>query len=169
MTPKRVFEWQTAEWIGLPPGLGWLAILLAAVACVAIAAWLYRDTLVALTPVQRIIFAALRCGILLTLLACIAGPAWVERRYASNSTSRPIAVLVDRSASMGSTDSRGETRLSAATHVWKSVESDAVRTFPEIRYFRFDKSAHPASGLEDALAGPNSGDETHLYASLNEV
>jgi hypothetical protein len=169
MTPGRVFEWQITEWLGLTPSLSWLAVLLAAAACVAVAAWLYRDTLVALSPGQRVIFAALRCGILLTLLGCIAGPAWVERRYASDPNSRPIAVLVDRSASMASADSRGETRLMSATHVWKKIEADAARTFPEIRYFWFDKTVHSAPDLEHALAGSGPGDETHLYSSLNEV
>jgi uncharacterized membrane protein len=169
MTPGRVFEWQITEWLGLTPSLSWLAVLLAAAACVAVAAWLYRDTLVALSPGQRVIFAALRCGILLTLLGCIAGPAWVERRYATDPNSRPIAVLVDRSASMASIDSRGETRLMSATHVWKKVEADAARTFPEIRYFWFDKTVHSASDLEHALAGSGPGDETRLYGALNGV
>jgi len=123
----------------------------------------------ALTPRQRLIFVALRSGFFLSLLLCLAGPAWVERVYASTQDARPLALLVDRSPSMTIPDARGITRLASAVRVWKKVEPDAARYFSSTRYFRFSDSATAATDLEGAVTSPDSGSETHLFNSLNQV
>jgi len=129
----------------------------------------YRQTLRALTWRQRAIFATLRCGFLLCLLLCLAGPAHVERVYDADQDARPLAVIVDRSASMNVADSVGTTRLSHALRVWKKVETDAIRSFPSLRYFHFSTSLVTASDLENAMTSPDPGTDTHLYDSLNQA
>jgi hypothetical protein len=166
---ERAFEWQLSDWLGWPPALCWVLLILIAAAGVALAAWLYRHTLRALTWRERAIFVALRSGFLLCLLLCLAGPAHVERVYDSTQTARPLAVLVDRSPSMTIPDTRGATRLSSALRSWKKVEADAIRTFPSLRYFRFASSIDSAADLESAVTAPESGTDTHLYGSLGEL
>ncbi len=167
MNSESVFEWQLGSWLGLPPGLCWVLLALVAAGCIALAAWFYRTTLRALSWRQRLIFVALRSGFFLSLLLCLAGPARVERVYDSTQNSRPLAVLIDRSASMTVPDNRGTTRLAAAVRVWKKVEADALHSFPHLRFFRFSESLEPAPDLESAVTGPESGTDTHFYASLN--
>jgi uncharacterized membrane protein len=166
---ERAFEWQLASWLGWPQEYCWLLLALIALGGVILMGWFYRHTLRALTWRQRLIFVALRSGFFLSLLLCLAGPARVERVFDTGQTDRPLAVLVDRSPSMTVPDSRGTTRLSAAVRVWKTIEPDAIRTFPHIRYFRFAASADSATDLEQAVTVPESATDTHLYDSLNQV
>lgn len=169
MTSERTFEWQLGDWLGLSPSLSWIVLALVAGGAVALVSWLYRRTLGSLTPRQRILFVTLRCGFLLSLLACIAGPAWVDKTVDSNRASRPLAVVVDRSESMGTADQHGETRLSYALRVWRKIEPDADRAFPGIRYFRFSKAAEASPDLDGAATGTGAGNETRLFSSLNQV
>jgi len=166
---ERSVAWQFGGWSGFPPWLDWFVLLLVAAGGVALAAWLYRDTLRALTTRQRLIFAALRSGFFLSLLLCLAGPARVEKVYDSNRDARALAVIVDRSPSMSVADARGTTRLSYAVRIWKKVEADAIRSFPTLSYFRFSSSLASAPDLESAVTGPDSGADTHLYDSLVEA
>ncbi len=129
----------------------------------------YRHTLQNLSIRQRLIFAALRCGFLLSLLLCLAGPARVERVYDGGQDARPLAVVVDRSPSMNVADSRGTTRLSYALHVWKKAEADAIRSFPALSYFHFSGSLASSPDLEGAMTASDSGNDTHLYDSLDQV
>ncbi len=169
MNSDRVFEWQLGSWLGLPSAACWALLAVAAVGGIALMAWFYRHTLRALTARQRLIFVVLRGGFFLALLLCLAGPARVERVYDSAKDSRPLAVLVDRSASMTVPDALGSTRLSNSVRVWKKVEVDALRAFPSIHYFRFGDSLDPATDLEGAVTGPEAGATTHLYGSLNRL
>jgi uncharacterized membrane protein len=166
---ERVFEWQLGSWLGLPPGLCWLFLAAMAVGGVVLMVSFYRHTLRALTWRQRMIFVTLRSGFFLSLLFCLAGPARVERVYDSSQDSRPLAVLVDRSGSMVQPDARGATRLASAVRVWKKVETDAIHSFPALRYFRFSESPEAAADLDGAVNGPESGANTHLYESLNQL
>ncbi len=169
MNSERTFEWQLGSWLGLSPLLCWALFALLAAAGVALAIWFYRHTLRALTVRQRIILVVLRSGFFLSLLVCLAGPAQVERVYDSAQDSRPLAILLDRSGSMTVPDAHGVTRLSSALRVWKKVETDAIHSFPTLRYFRFSDSAEAAPDLEGAMTAPESGTGTHLYDSLNQV
>ena len=169
MTSQRTFEWQFGGWSGLPPWLCWIVLLLAAASAIALAVQFYRHTLRALTWRQRMILAALRCGFILSLLLCLAGPARVDRMYDSDQDARPLAVVVDRSASMGVSDAQGTTRLSCALRIWKKIEPTAIRSFPSLSYFQFSSSLESEPDLETAISASNSGKETHLYDSLNQA
>jgi len=166
---ERVFEWQLGTSLGLPPGLCWALLGVMAVGGVLLMFWFYRHTLRTLTWRQRMLFVTLRSGFFLSLLFCLAGPARVERVYDSSLDSRPLAILIDRSGSMIEPDARGATRLSSAVRVWKKVETDAIHSFPALRYFRFSESPEPVADLESAVTGPESGANTHLYQSLNQL
>ena len=161
---ERTLEWQFGGCSGLPSWLCWIALLLLAAGGIALAFQFYRHTLRALTWRQRVIFATLRCGFLLSLLLCLAGPARVERVYDADQDARPLAVIVDRSGSMNVADSLGTTRVSHALRVWKKVEADAIRSFPSLRYFHFSQSLATSPDLETAMTALlMPGDE---YASL---
>jgi uncharacterized membrane protein len=153
----------------LPPWLGWVVLVLAAAGGIALAFQFYRHTLRALTWRQRLIFATLRCGFLISLLLCLAGPARVERVFDAGQDARPLAVIVDRSPSMNVADSAGTTRLSYALRVWKKVEANAIHSFPSLSYFHFSDSLVSAPDLEGAMTAPDSGGETHLYNSLDQA
>ena len=169
MNSEQRIEWQLGGWSGLSPLLGWLIFLLIALVGAALTAWFYRHTLRALTWRQRTIFVTLRVAFLLLLLVCLASPMRVQRTYEADHDKRPLAVVVDHSASMTTPDQRGITRLSSALHAWKKVETDAIRSFALLRYFRFSESLHEASDLESAVNSSESGNGTHLYDSLNQV
>ncbi|MEI9998687.1 MAG: hypothetical protein WDO13_05730 [Verrucomicrobiota bacterium] len=169
MNAQTAFAWQFGGWSGVPAALGWTLIVAVAVAGVALAAWLYRDTLQKLTPRQRAIFIALRAGFFLALLICLAGPSRVERTFASADETRPLAVVVDRSASMTTADSAGLSRLTAAVRTWKESEAAALHAFPSVRYFRFSDRLDPAADLQQAVEAPDPGPSTALYASLDRV
>jgi len=166
---EHTLEWQFGGWSGLSPWLGWSALALLAVGGTALAFFFYRQTLQALSWRQRVIFAVLRCGFLFSILLCLAGPARVERVYDADQDARPLAVIVDRSASMSVADSRGVTRLAQSLRIWKKVEADAIRSFPGLRYFHFSTSLTSDANLEGAASGSDSGGETHLYGSLDQA
>ena len=169
MNSERVLEWQLGSWLGLPPGLSWMLLAVMAVGGVVLMVWSYRHTLRALTWRQRMILVALRGGFFLSLLLCLAGPARVERVYDSNQDYRPLAILVDRSGSMVVPDARGATRLSSCVRIWKKVEANAIHSFPSLRYFRFSESPEAVADLESAVTGTESGTNTHLFESLNQL
>ena len=169
MNSQQSFEWQFGGWTGFSPWLGWTLILLVAIAGTALAVWLYRDTLQALKPRQRLTFVLLRCGFFFALLVCLAGPSRVVRTYDSGQETRPLAVVIDHSASMTTADSTGLTRLSAAVRTWKESESAAIRSFPSLRYFGFAGQLAPAKDLEQATQSSDPGMSTALFASLDQV
>ena len=169
MNSQQSFEWQFGGWSGFPPWLGWTVILVIAIAGTALAVWLYRDTLQVLKPRQRVVFVLLRCGFFFALLACLAGPSQIVRTYDSGQETRPLAVVVDHSASMTTPDSTGLTRLAAAVRAWKESESAAIRSFPSLRYFGFAGQLTPAKDLEQATQPPDSGMSTALFSSLDQV
>ena len=169
MKPEHAFEWQLGSWLGLPPALSWSLLVLGALGGIFLAVFLYRDTLRALTPGQRAILIVLRAGFFLSLLLCLAGPSREERVYEANQPTKPLAVLVDRSGSMTSPGTRSLPRVTSALGVWKRVESDARRAFPEQRYFSFSDSLHAASNLDAALTADDPAGTTHLYDSLAQL
>jgi len=166
---ERVFEWQLGNWLGWSPVVCWTILALLAVGGVALAAFFYRHTLRALTWRQRAILVTLRTGFFLSMLLCLAGPSRVERIIDSTQDARPLAVVVDRSASMTVPDARNSTRLAAALRVWKKVEPDASRAFPFFSYFRFTTTPEAANDLDTAVNGVVSETDTHLFDSLYEV
>ncbi len=115
------------------------------------------------------IFVALRSGFFLLLFLCLAGPSRVERTYDADPNAKPLVIVVDHSQSMTVPDQRGTSRLSSAVHAWKKVEADAIHSFPSLRYFTFSSSLAPVADLESAVNHADSGAETHLYDSLEQV
>ncbi len=169
MRSEQLFQWQLGSWLGLPPAACWALLAVVGIGGVALMVAFYRDTLRSLTWRQRTIFVALRGGFFVSLLLCLAGPARLERVYDSSRDSRPLAVLVDRSASMVVPDVRGATRLSSAVRTWKNVEAVALHSFPALRYYCFSEKVQPAADLETAVTAPAPGTTTHLYDSLEQV
>ena len=169
MKSQQVFQWQFGGGTALSPWLEWTLLFAAAAAGVALAAWLYRDTLQTLTPRQRLFFVLLRSGFFLALLVCLAGPSRVERTYDSDQDARPLAVVVDHSASMTMPDSAGVSRLSSAIRVWKEAEPAAIQYFPQVRYFSFSGDLSPAADLREAVERSDPGNSTALYSSLEKV
>jgi uncharacterized membrane protein len=166
---QQAFEWQFGGWAGFPPWLGWTLLIFIAAGGVGLAVWLYHDTLQTLAPRQRAIFILLRSGFFLGLLVCLAGPARVERTYDSGTDGRPLAVVVDRSASMTAPDAAGLSRLTAAIHTWKESEAAAIHSFPALRYFSFSNDLTPASDLDQAVNHADPGTSTALFDSLDHA
>jgi uncharacterized membrane protein len=166
---ERIIEWQFGGWPGLPAWIGWTTLVVLALVGVALSAFFYRRTLRTLTRRQQLIFTSLRCGLLLSLLLCLASPARVERIYNSGAGQRPLAILVDRSASMMAPDTRGITRLDSAIRVWKQTETEAVRSFRDLRYFRFGPKPVAVPDLPGALSGTELDLETPLFSSLTQL
>jgi hypothetical protein len=165
---QRAFEWQFGGG-GLPPHVAWALFAALALGGILISIFAYRSTLQPLRWPQRVIFILLRCAFFLALLVCVAGPARVERTYDSQQDSRPLAVVVDHSASMTTPDSRGLTRLTAAVRTWKQAEPAAIHSFSALRYFSFSTELSPAGSLDAAVNPNDDGTATVLYESLQKV
>jgi uncharacterized membrane protein len=166
---QRAFEWQFGGWTGLTPTLAWSVFAAVAIGGILLAIWMYRSTLQPLKPGYRVIFILLRSAFFLVLLVCLAGPTRVERTYDTGQDTRPLAIVVDHSASMTTPDSRGLSRLTAAVRVWKLSETAGVHTFPGIRYFSFSTALKPAGSLDEAVNHDDPGAGTALYDSLEQV
>lgn len=169
MNSEHHIEWQLGGWLGLPPWLLWLLLAAIAAAGVALALWFYSDTLRALTWRQRCILVSLRSAFFILLLLCLASPARVEQTYDSNHDPRPLAVVVDHSASMTTPDPRSATRLANAIRTWKTVEPTALHSFPSLHYFRFSPALTSEPDLESAANATPPGTDTPLFDSLNQV
>jgi uncharacterized membrane protein len=166
---QQAFEWQFGGWTGVPPWLGWTLLPIVAAIGVALAVWLYRDTLQTLTPRQRLFFVFLRSGFFLALLICLAGPATVERTYDTGSDPRPLAIVIDHSGSMTTPDSSGLSRLTAAVRIWKQSEGAAVRSFAGLHYFSFSSDLTPVADLDEAVNRTDPGTSTAFYSSLQNA
>jgi len=131
-------------------------------------AWLsYRRTLRPLTRAQRLTLITLRMLFLATLLLCLANPVRVERTAVQATVAKHrLAVVVDRSDSMTTEDSRGRSRLSEALRTWRHLESSAVGAFDETHYYSLAKDLRPAANLEAAATRTGETGETWLYQSL---
>jgi uncharacterized membrane protein len=166
---QRAFEWQFGGWGGMSQSLAWGVFAALALGGILLAIWMYRSTLQPLKPGYRVIFILLRSAFFLVLLICLAGPTRVEHTYDTGQDTRPLAVIVDRSASMMTPDSRGLTRLAAAIRTWKTAETAAVHTFPSLHYFSFSTALNEAGSLDDAVNRADPGTGTALYTSLDQV
>ena len=152
----------------LPPALAWAVL---AVVAVLGAAWIifsYRRTLVSLAPGPRRLLISLRLLLWAGILFALAGPARVERLYAKKET-RPLAVLVDQSASMTTPDNRRQRRLDDALRHWRALAPAAESAHGEPKMFAFaDSPAPTALSAADAEGGLPSG-QTRLFASLDHL
>lgn len=166
MTQTSQFIWKLG---GLTPSPAvWMTLGLVALALLVSLVWSYHRTLQKISPPQRLFLCGLRIVFLGLLLLFLANPSRVERQLLSPPHGRSLAVLVDRSESMLQPDNRGVTRLDAALKAWASLQGDAG-ALERVRYFSFGEKLSPASDLEQARTQPQSGHETHLYESLEQV
>jgi hypothetical protein len=153
---------------GLPPAFAWTLLLLVGALG---AAWIiisYRRTLVALAPAHRRVLVALRLLLWAGLLALLAGPVRIERTYAPKIV-RPLAVLVDQSASMTTPDNRRQRRLDDALRHWRTLAPAASAAHGEPRVFAFaDTSAPAAISAADASPSLPSG-QTRLFTSIDRL
>ena len=166
---------ETVIWFGtgpmsaLPSALAWPLWSLLALLGIVIIVYSHQRTLVALTSARRVILTILRTLLWLALMLFLAAPTRIERTHTDDSSKRPLAVLVDRSPSMGVPDQRNKTRLEDAAARWGNLEKEALKTFPKIEYFRFSTTLSPERSLDAALAGESGPANTYLYQSLGEV
>jgi uncharacterized membrane protein len=166
---QHAFEWQFGGWPGIAPAVAWSVLGALAIGGIFLAIWMYRSTLQPLKPGYRVIFILLRCMFFLVLLLCLAGPTKIERTYDTGKETRPLAVIVDHSASMTTPDSHGLARLTAAIRTWKQSEAAAVHSFPSMRYFSFSTALTPADSLDAAVNHNDPGNGTALFDSLEQA
>lgn len=166
---------ETVIWFGtgpmsaLPASLAWLIWGLTALLGIALIVYSHQRTLVALAPSRRVLLTLLRTLFWLALMIFLAAPTRLKRTTADNHEKRALAVLVDRSPSMGVPDQRKKTRLDDASARWRGLEKDSLKIFPKIEYFRFSTTVSPERSLEASLSGESGPANTYLYQSLGEV
>ncbi|SDU12891.1 hypothetical protein SAMN05444156_2127 [Verrucomicrobium sp. GAS474] len=164
------WEWQFGGFLHtLPPLWGWTILGVAAVIGTGAVFLSYFRSLRPLPLPQRLALITLRLTLLFALLLFLANPARVERKRLDLDAQRPLAVLIDRSASMEEADNRSETRLQNAAKAWNQLRPEAEEAYRHLAYFRFGTSLSPASGPEEAFAPTTAGAETHLYSALQEL
>ena len=155
---------------GLPPGVAWGAFGALAFLGFVLAWWSYRQAVRPLTRGQHAVLVALRTVFLVTLLLCLANPVRVERATVQPAPSqRRLAVVVDRSDSMTTTDNRGRSRLADALRTWRRLESGAHGTFADTRYYSLAKDLQSSPTLDAASTRTGNTDETWLYQGLLQL
>ncbi len=140
---------------------GW--VVLGALLLAGLAAWSYRWTRPPVGPARRAVLALLRAFALVAVWALLTG---VELHWRVESPARTrVAVLLDRSASMGFTDPRGDrdevVRELLANPVWKAVNRQA-----RLQRFTFSDALRPWTKKNPP--GP-TGPVTDLAAALGEL
>lgn len=169
MTSQTV-EWQFGALLrALPPAQAWSILTLLAIALVVLVIWLYRNTLRQLSKAARVSLTLIRSALGLLVLLCLANPTRIERKKQDSSGHDTLAVLVDRSDSMGTPDHRGVTRLSNAVRAWKQHENEAKEVFSKTTYQRFAIGVKSSQTLENAIESKEPGSETHLYSALKDT
>ena len=167
--PTHTLAWRFGGPLsGLPPALAWTLLGLAGALG---AAWIivsYRRTLVTLAPGPRRLLVALRLILWTGILLALAGPSRVERTFSQKET-RPLAVLVDQSASMTTPDNRHQRRADDALRHWRTLAPAAEAAHGAPRVFAFADSPTPVA-LANASANANlPGGQTRLFASLDRL
>jgi hypothetical protein len=153
---------------GLPPAWAWTWL---AVAGLLGAAWIvvsYRRTLVALEPQRRRVLVALRLVLWAGVLLALAGPTRVQRVYAAK-TIRPLAVLVDQSASMTTPDNRHQTRADDALRRWRPLTPAALAAHGQPKVFAFADTPVPAVLVTPQATSNLAAGQTRLFASIDRL
>ncbi|HZZ56397.1 MAG TPA: hypothetical protein VFE31_01105 [Opitutaceae bacterium] len=158
-------------------GEGWLAgrsaaagaEILAIVWLVGLVAiWLsYRFGVSRLSRPRRTILAGLRAILLTGVLLLLAAPARIERSFSHPPQPRPLAVLVDRSASMTTADNRGQRRIDDAFAQWNDWMRANARKFGPASDFAFAGAVAPVATVADVPLLPTL--HTRLFDSLQWV
>lgn len=152
----------------LPPALAWTLLATTALLGAALILFSYRRTLVHLAPAPRRTLTSLRLLLWLGLLLALAGPVRVERDYTEKSI-RPLAILVDHSASMTTPDNRRQRRADDAQRRWRTLAPAAESAHGPPRAYAFADTPKPTPlSAADAPAAPPPG-ETRLFASIDQL
>jgi hypothetical protein len=168
MTPT--FEWQFGGFLRtLPVSAAWMLLAILGISGAVWIFYSYSKTLRALSPTRRNLLGALRLALLLVILVCLANPVKVDSPDHESAKPRELAVVVDRSASMEQADNRSETRLRNSLSHWKRHEEAAGEAFDSVKYYQFSTNLQKADSLAIAASAGEAGQETHLYAALNEL
>jgi uncharacterized membrane protein len=166
-TTTETFSWRFGGWLAeLPTNQAWAILGGAALLGIGFAIWSYRQALIEITPRRRLLLCTLRIAVWVGLLVILAAPTRVQRTF-QGQTSRPLAVLVDRSGSMTSPDNRQRRRLDDALLRWRAMEPVARTAFSDVKTFAF---AGETKAVPNAEASPTLlTSETRFFASLTQV
>lgn len=166
-TRTDVFTWRFGGWLAdLPSTVSWTILGGAAVLGLAFVLWSYRHGLTQLPRSRRVALCALRTLIWLGLMVILAAPTRVETVF-EGATQRPIAVLVDRSASMTTPDHRQRRRLDDALQRWRAVESEVQFQPGAVKSFAFADGVQPVSSPVSGVSLPAG--QTNFFSSLVRV
>lgn len=167
ITRTETITWQFGGWLaGLPPAAAWAVLGVGAALGAAAVWWSYRSALVELTPARRATLCALRLAMWWGLLVILAAPTRIERRYGQPGA-KPLAVVVDRSASMTTPDNRKQRRVDDALRRWRLLAPAARANFGDPQTFVFAETVKPVAAV-DATTDV-SPDQTHLFAALRHL
>lgn len=167
-TATQTFAWEFGGWLGRqPPQLAWSILVAAAVAGMVLVIWSYRSALASIAPVRQAVLASLRVLVWWGLLVILAGPTRVERVVQTN-PARPLAVLVDRSGSMSTTDNRQRRRIDDALLRWRDLEPAARRVAGGLKLFAFADGVKSIASAEIAPAALPA-EQTTLFAAMLQV
>jgi hypothetical protein len=167
ITRTETLTWQFGGWLGgLSPAVAWTVLGVGAALGAGAVWWSYRTALVELTPMRRSLLCMLRLTMWWSLLVILAAPTRVERRYGQPGA-KPLAVMVDRSASMTTAGNRKQRRLDDALRRWRLFAPAARANFGDPETFVFAETVKSVSAV-DGMADV-SPDQTHLFAALSHV
>jgi len=166
-TEDEITWFTVGGFAGQPAASAELVLILAAVGGLLLVALSYRFALTPLRPGRRLGLGLLRWAMWCALLALLAGPMRIERTFDHPPEARPLAVLVDRSASMTAADNRDQRRLDNALQVWQRLKPTGNRPVLPIKTFAFATGLVPTTGVDAPAALPDS--QTDLFDSLGAV
>ena len=146
---------------------GWIILALLFIGGLFVAYLNYRKPV--LLPYQRCVLFCLRAIFYTGLVICLANPTRVERHDLDPSGKRPVAVVIDGSASMTQADNRGRSRLTGSLQIWRGIRAEVEKHFGKITFSSFAKKRIEAPTLEAALAIKQDDDETLMFDSLGSV
>ncbi len=166
-TSTQEFSWRFGGWLSeQSTTTAWTLLGAGALLGVAFTFWSYRSALAAVESRRRYFLCGLRATVWLTLLLILAAPTRVERTF-ENNPMRPLAVLVDRSASMTTPDNRQRRRLDDALLRWRTLEPAGRKNLGPPKYFAFADGFQGIATADTAATLPAM--QTAFFSSLQRV
>ncbi|MEZ4703430.1 MAG: VWA domain-containing protein [Rhodothermales bacterium] len=152
-------------------GLTPLLLIPALLVAIALAVWVYRNTVPELPTGKRLLLTALRAGALMLVLFLLFEPI-LERR--TRIEQRPVlAVLVDNSQSLLLTDMQGDSiTQDAGSDVRAAVRTVLGNDYPgEVALYQFDDALkpRPSDRPDEADSIGFTGERTNVSAALEQV
>ena len=151
------------------PGLAWTVLLAVLALGLYLAYANYFKRSGTIPKHRRRILFLLRAFFLCGVVLCLANPTRIERHLLDAPAPQPLAVLIDRSASMTLPDNRGQTRLESASRQWEKIRNHAQEHFQEIEYASFAREMKSAGSWEAAVSADLPDAETMLFESLSTL